>query len=297
MYLNYEIDESAWDVGYKHIYVCNAIFNIAQCLHKVIDQKGWLFIFSALQKISFLIQRVEFEQTSTTPYIFNFHVIQKRVDDNKAKYLPKENVKEQKKIEQVNQELHAGTGGEGESQGVGLSPPTKKPGVGLEEEVKSVEGHHEDLESPFKPPSLPEEAKAGELKAETPEVGKFALTSPESAIAKSIGSPKVKYNVSPEAGLNFYKLNNLVLPKREDSSPVLIKSKDMMNFGKKIPKLSNLHSEVESMKHSMEALFTFTSYFDVSSNFFNQSIIFYQLFRREPCLNLSEDWGISLLVC
>lgn len=67
------------------------MFNIAQCLYKVLDYKSWVHILNALQKISECIHRLEGE-TSNQNVQFHFGVVAKRISENMAKYAPKNRV-------------------------------------------------------------------------------------------------------------------------------------------------------------------------------------------------------------
>ncbi len=140
----HRIDENTWEVGYKHVYVCNAIFNVAQCLHKILDRKAWAHLFDALQKIAVCIRRVEGDMASQDPQPLHFNTVGKRVAENMARYLPKGVTPEQMRtIPDLRvSELSAGTG-EGkleDAKAHGEDP-----------------GQNEDPSSPFRTSSISEE--------------------------------------------------------------------------------------------------------------------------------------------
>jgi len=114
-------------VTYKHMLVCNTVFNIAQCLHRVLEQKAWILLFETLQKVSCLIYKAEYKRNSTTPNIFHLNVIGSRILENIRKFgIPNtsnshanEEKEEVEKLEipeiEIPRRPVAGTGGEEDS--------------------------------------------------------------------------------------------------------------------------------------------------------------------------------------
>ena len=179
--LNALVDENTWEVGYKHIYVCNAIFNVAQCLNKILDQKAWVHVFNALQKIAACVRRVEGDMAGPQePQPLNFHVIGKRVAENMSRYLPKGVTPEQlRSTMRKSSELSAGTG-EGRAE----------EGKNREEERCS-----EDPSSPFRTSSISDEE---EKESHIQQIRRFSI--------KTVTTPIVvdpKHEIAPAVPLKL----------------------------------------------------------------------------------------------
>ena len=90
------------------------IFSISQYLHKLFDQEAWSLLFEALQKITYLVYKTEYENSAITPNMINFKLIGERVLENLRKFEKEKNQLNlvDSKIESLNKiELMGDTGG------------------------------------------------------------------------------------------------------------------------------------------------------------------------------------------
>jgi len=160
-----------------------------------------------------------------------------------SRYLPKGIPPEKLRPTRKSSELSAGTG-------------EVQPSAGAQ--AKEEEKVSEDASSPFKTPSIPDEEEKELPVQKIHMFGIKSATAPASDRKKEESTPKML--IPPDASINFYRLNSM-LAKHEDSSAG--RTKDLLQGGRKVPRIGNLHSEVEGMKTSLESLFVFTVLFDV----------------------------------
>ncbi len=229
-----------YDVGYKHVLMCGMIFNIAQCLHRIIDQNSWIVLLEALQKIACLIARAEYERAAVTPNVLNFNVIGSRVLENLKRFSARESKifeTPQKALPETPKTaaLVAGTGGEEEKvKEEAVNSPSGKCFVIKPKESPSEKLFHDD--SPLGT------GLGGKKSKKSLSVCHFTESSIPASINRSVGP-------------NMVQLNSLIMYSQE--SP----AKGLHMAQKTSP--AAMAADFESMKTALESLFTITSKFSV----------------------------------
>jgi len=102
-------------IGSKNFLICNRLLSLAIVSYGFFNQESWTILFESLQRISYLIYKAKYDNTSITPAAFHLSIIDERVLDSLRKIPTKPNLQTENADSSMidsppKMELLAGTG-------------------------------------------------------------------------------------------------------------------------------------------------------------------------------------------